>query len=105
MNDMFMENAVFPLPFEIHLIFVCVAIILFIFRFATQRRTYQLLMGSAIAASLLLYVNTGRTWFMCVGVIELVLIVGAIVSSIMDSRKRKAKKAAEAENEEVAAQE
>ncbi len=106
MNDMLMENTVFPLPFEIHLIFVCIAIVLFIFRFATTKRTYQLLMGIAIAATLLLYVNTGRTWFSCVGVIELVLIIASIISIIQDKRKLKAQKAEEeSEKEEVAVQE
>lgn len=101
---MFEENTVFPVPFEIHLIFVCVAIVLFIFRYASTRRTYQLLMGSAIAATLLLYVNPGRTWFMCVGVVELVLVVGSIISVISDKRKLKAQKAEE-QTEEAAVQE
>lgn len=91
-----MENNIFPLPFEMHLIFVCIAIVLFIFRYASSRRTYQLLIGIAIAASLLLYVNTGRIWYYSVGIIELVLILGSLVSVIMDRKKLKSEKAGEA---------
>lgn len=95
MNDMFMENTVFPLPFEIHLIFVCIAIVLFIFRYATCKRTYQLLIGIAAAATLLLYINTSKLWFNIVGIAELALIIAAIVSSVLDRKKLKAEKASE----------
>ncbi|MBQ3566403.1 MAG: hypothetical protein IJA12_04410 [Oscillospiraceae bacterium] len=89
MNEMFMENNVFPLPFEIHLVFVCIAIVLFIFRYASCRRMYQLLICIAAAATLLLYMNTSKLWFNIVGIIELALMIGALVSSILDRKKLK----------------
>ncbi|MBE6844410.1 MAG: hypothetical protein E7508_01665 [Ruminococcus sp.] len=91
-----MENNIFPLPIKMHIIFVCIAVLLFIFRYVTVKRTYQLLMGAAVAASLLLYINTGRIWYYSVGVIELILILGSLVSVIMDRKKNKPEKTDEA---------
>lgn len=102
MNELFMENMVFPLPFEIHLVFVCIAIVLFIVRYAMTKSTYQILMCAAVASTLLLYVNSGKTWFMCVGIIELVLIAASLISAVMDSRKLKAQKKAQENNEAAA---
>ena len=90
-----MDNNIFPLPFNIHLAFVCIAFILFIFQFSRKKRTYQMIMAVAVCASLLLYLNSGITWHYCIGVCELVLFITAIVSVILDKRKAKAEKADE----------
>jgi len=103
MNELFMENMVFSLPFEIHLVFVCVAIVIFIVRYAMTKSIYQILMCGAVASTLLLYVNSGKTWFVCVGIIELVLVTASLISVIMDSRKLKAQKKTQ-ENDEAAAE-
>lgn len=95
-----MENNIFPLPIKMHIIFVCIALLLFIFRYVTVKRTYQLLMSAAVAVSLLLYVNTGRTWYCCVGIIELVLILGSLISVIMDRKKNKSEKTDEAADQQ-----
>ncbi len=90
-----MDNNIFPLPFGIHLVFVCIAIVLFIVRFAREKRLYQALMGVAVALTLLLYMNTSKVWYNILGVIELVLIVSAFVSTIKDKKKIKTEKTEE----------
>lgn len=94
-----MDISVFPLPFSMHLIFSVLALALFLYQYSRQRRLYQLLMAVAIPATLLLYVNSSVTWHYCVGMLELVLIVAAVVSSVVDSiRNRALKKAGNADD-------
>lgn len=87
-----MDNNIFPLPFNIHLAFVCIAFILFIFQFSRKKRTYQIIMAAAVCVSLLLYLNPGSTWHYCIGVFELLFFIGAIVSVILDKKKAKTEK-------------
>ena len=94
------SNNIFPLSFEIHLAFVCIAIVFFIFRFAKNKRVYQMLMTVAVFLTLLLYVNTSKLWYYCVGFAELGLMAASIVSAIIDKKKLKAAQAADAGNTE-----
>lgn len=78
------ENpTLFPFPFNMHLIFACLATVFFVYRFATQKLPYQLIMAIAIPASLLIWVSESRTLFYTVGIIELVLILAALVTSFI----------------------
>ena len=77
------ENpTLFPFPFNMHLIFACLATVFFVYRFATQKLPYQLIMAIAIPASLLIWVSESRTLFYAVGIIELVLILSALVTLV-----------------------
>ncbi len=78
------ENpTLFPFPFNMHLIFACLAAVFFVYRFITQRLPYQLIMAIAVPASLLIWVSESRTLFYTVGIIELVLILAALVTSFI----------------------
>ncbi|MGN0613775.1 MAG: hypothetical protein ACI4JB_07710 [Porcipelethomonas sp.] len=92
------SSNIFPLSFEIHLAFVCIAIVFFIFRFARTRRLYQIFVTVAVFLTLLLYVNSGKLWYYCVGFAELGLMLAALVSAVIDRRKLKAAQGAEAGN-------
>ncbi len=100
-----MDASTFPVPFSYHLVFCIVAVIFFVIQFIRLKRPYQLVLAAAIAASLLIYVGDphNRTWFHIVGVIEVVLLLGAIVLSIIGRiRGRKAGTPAEKETETMA---
>lgn len=100
-----MDINVFPLPFNIHLIFVILAVILFAVQYYRCRRTYQLLVMIAIPATLLLYINESTAWHYTMGAVEAILLIAAIGSSVWDGikarRERKALQAAEGETSET----
>lgn len=101
-----MSNNIFPLPFTVHLIFSCVAFLFFIFQYTRVKRKYQLIMAVTVPLTLLLYVNTGKTWFYTIGIAEFVLLIAALVTSIIEKNKEKVlAKEAEAENPEQKAEE
>ena len=83
------ENpTLFPFPFNMHLIFACLAAIFFVYRFIVQRLPYQLIMAIAVLASLLIWVSESRTLFYAVGIIEAVLILAALVTSFIFHPKK-----------------
>ncbi len=100
-----MDNNIFPLPFEIHLAFVCLAVLIFVVRFIMTKRTYQIFMTVATALTMAIYLNVDKswysTWYDCIGIIELVLVVVSLISVIMDKRKVKALKADETTEEQT----
>lgn len=55
-------------------------------------------MAVAVPATLLLYVNSSKTWFYIIGFGELILLIAALITAIIDKRKEKAL-AAEHSNE------
>lgn len=93
-----MNNNIFPLPFTVHLVFSCIAFLFFIFQFTRVKHKYQLIMAVAIPATLLLYVNSSKTWFYILGIAEFILMAGALITAIIEKRKEKAS-AAEQTNE------
>lgn len=90
-----MSNNVFPLPFEIHLAFVIIAIAVFSVRFMMKKRSYQIIMSAAVALTLFLHDGISKTMYNCVGVSIFILIIGAFVSCIIDRKKLKAMNANE----------
>lgn len=90
-----MDNNIFPLPFELHLAFVCLALLILVVRFIMTKRTYQIFMTVAVALTMAIYIDWGKTWYDCIGIIELVLVAGSLVSVIMDKKKAKELKADE----------
>ena len=101
-----MDINVFPLPFNIHLIFVILAVALFAFQYYRCRRTYQLLIMIAVPVTLLLYINESTAWHYAIGAVEAILIIGAIVTSVFDGiRARREKKALKAAEETATAAE
>lgn len=94
-----MNNNIFPLPFSLHLIFVILAFALFIIQYVRVRRLYQIIIAVAVAASMLIYASTSKIWINAVGIIETVLLITALVSSIIDGRKAKKLAAGKAEEQ------
>lgn len=91
----------FPFPFSLHIAFVCVATIFFILRFSKHKQPFQLIFAAAIPLSLLIWLTSGhRTMYYALGILEVLLIVAALVSSIVMSAKNKPAK--DEKNDEAA---
>lgn len=74
----------FPFPFPLHLIFAIIATAFLIFRFVTNKKPYQLIMAVAIPISLILRIPSAtQTLFYVIGLIELILIIAAFVTSLI----------------------
>ena len=84
------NNNIFPLPFTAHLVFSCIAFLFFIIQFARVKHKHQLIMAVAVPATLLLYVNSNKTWFYIIGFGELILLIAALITAIIEKRKEKA---------------
>ena len=96
-NDM---PSLFPFPIHLHVIFAVIAAVFFVYRFITDRRIFQLIMAIAVPFSLTLWISDNRTWFYAVGIIELILLLVAFISSFIDGGKKdKEKSATESEME------
>ncbi len=74
----------FPFPLSMQIIFTVVSVAFLIYRFVTNKKPYQLIMAIAILIALLLRIpNSSRTLFYVVGLIELILIVIAFITSLI----------------------
>lgn len=73
----------FPFPFNMHLIFSALALVFFIYRFITQKKPFQLILAIAIPLSMTIWISENRTWFYTLGLIELILLVIAFVTSLI----------------------
>lgn len=80
--------SLFPFPFHIHLIFSCLALVFFLFQFKREKKPYQLIMAAAIPFSLIIWLSESRTLFYAVGIAELVMLIAAFVSSIINRNKK-----------------
>lgn len=80
-----MENpSFFPFPFPLHLVFSIIAFAFLIFRFVTNKKPYQLIMAIAIPLSLILWLpSASRSVYYITGLIELILIAAAFVTSLI----------------------
>lgn len=98
------ENpTIFPFPFPMHITIVIISVIFFGFRFAVQKKPYQLIFAIATPISLLLWVSNNKTLYYTVGIIELILILLAVISTFVFKPKKAeaAAAAAEAKTEEA----
>lgn len=84
-----MDTSIFPLPFTIHLAFACISFLVFLYQYTRNKRKYQMIMAIAIPATLLLYVNTSKTWFYIIAFAELAMMLVAIVFSFIEKRQMK----------------
>ena len=96
------ENpTIFPFPFPMHIAIVIISVIFFGFRFAVQKKPYQLIFAIAVPISLLLWVSNNKTLYYTVGIIELILILLAVISTFV-FKPKKAEAAVTAAAEEKA---
>ena len=77
------DPSLFPFPFNMHLIFVCIGTIFFVYRFLTQKRPFQLIMAIALPLSLLLHLSESKILFYGIAIAEAVLILAAAVTSMI----------------------
>lgn len=98
-----MENpSFFPFPFPLHIGFSIIAFAFLIYRFVTNKKPYQLIMAIAIPFSLILWLpSANRTLYYIVGLIELILVLAASVTSFIFRDKTAPEDDENAENEEV----
>lgn len=84
---------VFPFPFNMHLILSVISVFFFGYRFAVQKRPYQLIFAIAVPLSMTIWISNNRTFFYILGLVELILIASALILSIAIKPKEKAGKA------------
>ncbi len=85
-----MDATTFPIPFGWHVTFCILACVFFLIQYVRQKKSYQLLLAVAIPASLCIYIQpTNDSVFYMVGTFELVVLLGAVVFAIVESRHRK----------------
>lgn len=77
----------FPFPIGMHSVFAILAFIFFIYRFATDKKTFQLIFAIAIPFSMTLWLSESRSWFYTVGAVELAFIVCAFLSTFASKNK------------------
>ena len=88
------ENpTIFPFPSWMLIGVAVLSLIFFGYRFAVQKKPFQLIFAIAVPLSLLLWVSNNKTLFYTVGIIELILIVTALFTSIFVKPKTAEEKA------------
>lgn len=95
------QNAeLFPFPFGLHLTFALIGIVFFAFRFTTHKRPYQLIMALNMLVSLGVWLSDSKTVYYAVGIIEVLLLIAALVTSFIFKEKPAETSAAESSEEE-----
>lgn len=80
----------FPFPFPFHLVFAVFSFIFFIVSFFRYRKPYQLLFAVGIPLSLLLWLaEENRNLYYGVGILELIILLLALITSIICKPKKK----------------
>lgn len=83
------QTSMFPFPFGLHVVFCCISLVFFLYRFIVQKSPYQLIMAVAIPFSLVIWLSNSKTLFYAVGIVELVLLVSAMITSVVCNKKNK----------------
>ena len=95
-----MESTLFPISMEKHIIFCVIAALFFLLQFIRTKQWYQLVMAIAVPLSLLIYIDEENTaLFYAVGILEAVLLCGALVLYIVQSRRLNREDAAKADSD------
>lgn len=84
------QPGLFPFPFDMHVIFSCIALVFMAFQFFRERKPYQLIMAVAIPFSLVIWLSESRTLFFAVGIVEGILLLAAFITAIIFRNKDKA---------------
>ena len=93
------ENpTIFPFPSWMLIGVVVLSVIFFGYRFAVQKKPFQLIFAVAPPISLLLLFSESKKVFYGVGIIELILILAAFISSIVFKPKKAEEKAAQSKD-------
>lgn len=101
-----MENQLFPIRPEVHIIFAIAAFFIFGMQFIRLRKKFYLVLAIAVPCSLLPYVIEGTGFFYGIGVAEAIALVAAFVmSKTIDRDKTPAAEVPAAAAEAVPAEE
>ncbi|MFT3952229.1 MAG: hypothetical protein QM689_09870 [Oscillospiraceae bacterium] len=103
-SDTAIYNVYTPLPYKTHMIFCCLATLLYAFQFSRKRKFYYLLMLIAIDLTIVTQFTDKESTIHLLGAAEAVLLIAAFVVSRIDARKAKARTAALAQEEQARAQ-
>ena len=96
------ENpTIFPFPFWMHITLAVISLIFFSYRFAVQKRPFQLIFAIAPAISLLLWTSDNKTLFYGIGIVELTLILIAIIASAIIKPKKTEEEAPAAKDDKA----
>ena len=94
------ENpTIFPFPFAVHIALAVISVIFFAYRFAVQKRPFQLIFAVAVPISLALWLSDNKTLFYAIGAVEFVLILAAVISTFV-CKPKETEKAAESKKSE-----
>lgn len=101
------QPELFPFPFNMHIIFVCISTLFLAYQFYKDRKPYQLIMCIAIPLSLAIWLSESRTLFYGIGLAEAVLLLTAFITAIIFRKKEEPAKnnAAPAASEKIEANE
>lgn len=80
--------SIFPFGFSMHIALAVISVIFFAYRFATQKRPFQLIFAIAVPLSLALWISDNKTLFYCIGLIEFILILAALISTFVCKPKK-----------------
>ena len=89
--------SIFPFGFTMHISLVIISVIFFAYRFAVQKKPFQLIFAIAPPISLALWISDNKTLFYTVGIIEFVLLLAAFISTFICKPKKTEEAAAPAE--------
>lgn len=82
------QTTLFPFPFRYHIAFACIALIFLAYRFIRDKQPYQAILAVAIPLSLVISVSENKTLFYIIGIVELILLIAAFVTSIVFKKKK-----------------
>ena len=89
---------IFPFPFTFHLVFAVISFIFFIVSFFRYRKPYQLLFAVGIPLSLLLWLaENNRNMYYGIGILELIIMLLALITSVACKPKKEETAKAKAE--------
>lgn len=83
-----MENSLFPIKIEMHIIFAVVAAAIFIMQFIRLRKKYYLVLAIAVPATLLAYLIDSRAFFYGLGIAEGAALIAALILSKTTDRDK-----------------
>ena len=94
------KPTLFPFPFGLHIVFTIIGVVFLVYRFMKQRYPYQIIIATAMPILLLLWTSESRTLFYGVGIVELILVLAALATSIFCKKPEDRQKNNSAENSE-----
>ncbi len=89
-----MQNVYVPLPLKAHIIFCIIATIVYALEIYRKRSLHYAFVMAAVDATLLMQAFPNSTMVAVLAVLEVLLLGTAIALSVIESKKKKAEKAA-----------